>query len=284
MIIKTILEDGYHTLKQANINSAKLDASVLLAHVIKKDKLFLITSCDNQLTQQQIQEFNHLITRRTLHEPVAKIIGYKEFWGINFHTNKYTLDPRPDSEVIIESVLQYYPDKAQNINILDIGTGTGCLILSILSEYKNASGIAIDKSDKALHIARHNAQQLNFSHMVQFIKSDWFTCLPNNTYFDVIISNPPYITPQEYNNLAPSLNYDPKQALISESDDGLAAYKIIAQHATKFLHNNGYVILEIGHNMETEVTKIMHDHQLTNMAWRKDISQITRCGIFQQNC
>ena len=280
MIIRQALLQSSKTLHNANIETARLDSQILLSHIINKDKLFLLINDDFILSQKQIKQFFALIERRVKHEPVAKIIGYKEFWGLEFYTNQYTLDPRPDSELLIETALKYLPDKEKKLNILDIGTGTGCLILSLLSEYNNAQGIAIDCCNKALQLSSKNAKKLNLNKQIKYIKSHWLESIPKSAKFDLIISNPPYITTDEYDELGQELEFDPQSALISKSHDGLDAYTKIAEQAFDFLTKDGYIMLEIGRNMENSVTNIMKQHHFKHIDWYKDIANINRCGVF----
>ena len=182
---------------------------------------------------------DHIVIRRSKREPLAKIIGRKDFWKDTFITNQYTLDPRPDSETLIETclALSYRPK-----TILELGVGTGCLLLSLLREYPNALGLGTDISQDALSVAQKNAAALQLDSRVTFVQSDWFSNIPEQK-FDLIISNPPYIDRRE--SISPEALYDPDIALYAD-DQGLAAYKMILDKAHLFMHPNSYLIFEIG--------------------------------------
>lgn len=232
-----------------------------------------------------IEEYPHanaaqtddFITRRRAGEPVAKILGHIGFWKYDFLTTADTLDPRPDSETMIESLLNVYRDKNAPLRILDVGTGTGCLLLSLLMEYPHAVGVGIDISEKALSVAQKNAQKYGLDR-VRFERQD-MRFLNLNQKFDLIISNPPYIPTQEVAHLPPSTLFDPVSALDGGSD-GLDFYRVLAQQSVQFLMPNGVVAFEIGQGQQNDVVQIMNQHRFSLLQSVQDLGGITRILLF----
>lgn len=201
------------------------EARLLLAHLLNTSYEMIYISVDRLLTFEEEKELEALLDRRSSHEPLSKILGHREFWSLPFRVTADTLDPRPDSETIIESVLKFYPDKTLPLNIIDLGTGSGCLLLSLLHEYPNAWGVGVDDQEAAACIAQENAKSLNLNHRSSFLVGNWGDALANR--FDVIVSNPPYIATTE--SLPPEVaNYDPASALYGGAD-GLDCYRALAK-------------------------------------------------------
>ena len=218
-----------------------------------------------------------LVIRRSNHEPVAKIIGYKEFFGLKFKTTKDTLDPRADSETLIEAVLQEFPDKQSKVSILDLGTGTGCLLLTLLDQYPNATGYGVDISVQALEIARENADSLKLASRCDFIESDFanFESVAKEG-FDIIISNPPYIAIDDDRVNQDAFKHDPRLALFA-GEDGLAAYRVISPSIKKHIKPTGKFFLEIGMGQEHDISRIFKRENLVISESYRDIQGITRC-------
>ena len=220
------------------------------------------------------------IERRLKHEPLFKIIGRRGFWKSEFMTSVDVLDPRPDSETIIESVLKIFPEKEREYRLLDIGIGSGCLLYSLLDEYINATGVGVDISQKALAVATQNRGKRKADlYQRDFLKSDWAHDLG---LFDIIISNPPYIPTQDIETLAPEVRlYDPKLAL-DGGEDGLNAYRAIAKTTGSLLKKNGALFLEIGIHQKDAVTDIFQqeDWQLKEVIF--DLGQRERVLVFTQ--
>lgn len=265
-------------LEEAGIENPLREARLIVHYATGVPYLSLITEAREELSKNDITLIQEWTTRRCTREPLAKIIGKKEFWGLNFTVSKDTLDPRPDSETLIQAVLDFYPDKNASWNILDLGTGTGCLILSLLHEYPNARGIAIDQSQAALRIAEQNAKQLNLLERVTFIQSNWTEKLTGTGDFDIIISNPPYIpvnTP-----LAPEVHqYDPPAALYAGLS-GMDAYHEIALSIGDFMRPSAALFIEIGINQTEDVEKIFNSKNFTTIKRCPDLAGIPRCLIF----
>ena len=229
---------------------------------------------------KKISYFKLLILKHFLKKgfPVSKLIFEKWFYGLNFFTNRFVLDPRPDSETLVEAVLKDYKNN-EKIKILDLGCGTGCLIISIISNLKNAFGVGIDKSIFAVITSKIN---INKFHLNKKIRIKWqsFSCLKLNNLFDLIISNPPYI-PFNDKRLDRSATFDPKIALFSGSD-GLDSYRIIAEKSKKHLKDFGKIYLEIGKGQKRNVIKIFNSFRWKFIESKKDLSGIERVLIFQK--
>jgi release factor glutamine methyltransferase len=217
--------------------------------------------------------------RRLNREPIAKILGEKEFWSLPFKTTKDTLDPRPDSETLMEAVLACYPQKDQALRMLDLGTGTGCLILSLLHEYKMATGVAVDLSPEALVVAQENAQRLGLQARISFVQSSWLDNV--NGKYDVIVSNPPYIPRSHEKTLEPELAFDPQMALYGSDEDGLGAYRLLAHSLRPYLMPQGKIFLEFGQDQHLNVQQIFEGAGFRLQGWHKDLAGMRRCGVFQ---
>ena len=257
--------------------SPNLDARILLAYCLGlKDNYFKF---DKKVSNDKQILFENLIQNRIDGKPVSRITSKKSFWKDEFYINSHCLDPRPDSEIIIESVINSLNQKKlENFNILDLGTGSGCLILSILREFSKAKGIATDISIGAIEVAKLNSKKLKLFNNINFVVSDW--CQSLNGLFDVIVINPPYIKSNEIKNLQIEVkNFDPKISL-DGGEDGLQAYIKIAPNIRNLLTNKGLVFCEIGYKQTKEITKIFHDNNLRKLFIKKDLSGKNRCIIF----
>ncbi len=226
---------------------------------------------------EQIFDF---IERRKKGEPVSKIVGKRGFWKKEFYVTKDVLDPRPDSETLIEAVLSDYSDHNQKLGILDIGTGSGCLILTLLSEYPNAHGIGVDRSSQALDVARKNQENLNVEWaQLDFFEKEWNSSLGK---FDIIVSNPPYIKSSDIPLLDTAVRiYDPLMALDGGAD-GLEAYRALSRSMGSLLNKGGMLYLEIGLGQEKDVVSIMQRETLKYLRYVKDLNGIIRVLVFQK--
>lgn len=270
-----ILHNAYGELKNVG-SSPILDVRILLEKALGVSREELLKNSKQQFEEKEIKRFECFIERRRKGEPVAKIIGEREFWGLTFKTNKHTLDPRPDSETLIEAVLREYKDKTQKLRIVDLGTGTGCLLLSLLSEYKNASGAGVDISEKALKTAKENAENLSLDDRAEFVISNWAEDITDK--FDIVISNPPYIKSGEIKKLEREVaEYDPISAL-DGGNDGLNCYRAIAGQVNNLLKKGGKAFFEIGEGQEGDIKSII---PLEYVNSRKDLAGIIRCLVFR---
>lgn len=244
--IRILLEDAQKTLKNSGISSYQLDAELLLLHVLKKDRTYLYKNLDSSLNAAAQAEYKMLIEKRSKKMPIAYIRGFKEFWSRRFLVSPAVLIPRPETEMIIERVLEIAKEKNNAVlDILDIGTGSGNIAITIAKESPNALVTAIDISRDALHVARENSKLHGVADKICFIHGNLFDSLPQSSTFDLILSNPPYVPTPDIE--IPELQYEPCQAL-DGSADGLLYIKKIIDRAPAYLKKDGIVIIEIGYN------------------------------------
>ena len=276
MNIENILNEGINILQKNKIANPQLDSEILLSNSIKRDKKHIILNPKEILDSEQLGKFKSLIERRKKGEPIAYIINKKEFWKDEFFVNKDVLIPRPDSELIIEQVLKIYSKDVQ-LQVLDIGTGSGCILLSILKERYNFYGTGIDISKKSINVSKFNAKQLNLTNRVKFFHSsvDNF----NNGKYDMIVSNPPYIEQLSLKYLEKDVvNFEPKLAL-SGGFDGFSKIRKVINKASILIKKNGKFILEIGFNQKNKVIKILKEEGFYVNNAIKDYGNNDRCII-----
>ena len=276
MNIENILKEGIDILQKNKIANPQLDSEILLSNSIKRDKKHIILNPKEVLNSEQLRKFKNLIERRKKGEPIAYLINKKEFWKDEFFVNKDVLIPRPDSELIIEQVLKIN-SKDNQLQILDIGTGSGCILLSILKERSNFYGTGIDISKKSINVSKFNAKQLNLTNRVKFFHSsvDNF----NNGKYDIIVSNPPYIEQLSLKYLEKDVvNFEPKLAL-SGGFDGFSKIRKVINKASILIKKNGKFILEIGFNQKNKVIKILKEEGFYVNKAIKDYGNNDRCII-----
>ena len=276
MNIENILNEGINILQKNKIANPQLDSEILLSNSIKRDKKHIILNPKEILNSEQLGKFKSLIERRKKGEPIAYLINKKEFWKDEFFVNKDVLIPRPDSELIIEQVLKIY-SKDDHLQVLDIGTGSGCILLSILKERSNFYGTGIDISKKSINVSKFNAKQLNLTNRVKFFHSsvDNF----NNGKYDMIVSNPPYIEQLSLKYLEKDVvNFEPKLAL-SGGFDGFSKIRKVINKASILIKKNGKFILEIGFNQKNKVIKILKEEGFYVNKAIKDYGNNDRCII-----
>lgn len=276
MNIENILNKGINILQKNKTANPQLDSEILLSNSIKRDKKHIILNPKEILNSEQLEKFNSLIERRKKGEPIAYLINKKEFWKDEFFVNKDVLIPRPDSELIIEQVLKIYSKDVQ-LQVLDIGTGSGCILLSILKERSNFYGTGIDISKKSINVSKFNAKQLNLTNRVKFFHSsvDNF----NNGKYDMIVSNPPYIEQLSLKYLEKDVvNFEPKLAL-SGGFDGFSKIRKVINKASILIKKNGKFILEIGFNQKNKVIKILKEEGFYVNKAIKDYGNNDRCII-----
>jgi len=281
MNISEILGTAKQHLKSSGIGSPFLDAELLLAHALGKNREFVIGRPEYQLSESEREVFAGFIKRRASFEPVAKITGTKEFWGRGFLVSGATLDPRPDSESLIEAVLELFPDKNSAFSILDFGTGSGCLPLTLLAEYPQTQAIGVEINQDTLNIAILNAQKIGLAKRINFILNDWAEGMEGK--FDLIISNPPYIKKSDIKKLAPEVSiYEPILAL-DGGDDGLECYRKLAPKLTGLLNKGGYAVFEFGKGQHYDIKGIFEDAGMNFVSFQNDLSGEPRC-IIARHC
>jgi release factor glutamine methyltransferase len=279
MKIKDIKRVFQEKLEKEGIKNPSLEVNILLSYILKLDTNKLILNSEKTLTRTQIQKFEHLINRRLNGEPISHLTGKKAFWDFEFAVDRNTLEPRPDSETLIEAVLKIYKNSTEkNLSILDLGTGSGCLILTLLKLFPNATGLGIDISSKALKIARRNAKSLNVNNRIKFIKNNWNQNITE--IFDIIISNPPYIPAKQIQFLQKEIrNFEPGLAL-DGGNSGLDCYEYIAKNIKTNLAKNGKIFLEIGYKQDTPVIDIFQKNNFNLFSTSRDLNGIIRILCF----
>jgi len=275
MNLENTIKKASQTLKNHNIYSHELDAQIILSDIMKVKREFLITNSEINISKKIMKKYDIAIERRIKREPVAYIIGRKEFWSENFMVNCSTLVPRPETELLIYKVIDFF--KKKKINILDIGTGSGCILLSILKELNLSRGTGIDVSAKAIQMAKTNAKNLDL-----FNRSNFITCdlkKYNSGKYDLIVSNPPYIASKDMKNLNKDIiNYEPKIAL-DGGVDGLDLIKEVIYKSNHLLKRNGLLALEIGFNQYRRVSDILIRHGFRKISKVNDYKRNVRCII-----
>lgn len=249
-------------LEAAGIDSAHLDARVLMAFALGRDAGWLIGHRDDPMTGEQKSRFEALVARRAAREPLAYITGEREFWSLPFRVSPATLIPRPDTETLVEAVLAVFPDRDGAARILDLGTGSGCILLALLHERMAAQGVGIDIAPQVLDVARMNAAALGLADRVGFRAGSWFEALAPGEIFDVIVTNPPYITVAEMSELAPEISRHEPPSALAAGADGLDAYRQILAGLAGRLRTGGVFAGEIGHRQGMAVAQLARAHGL----------------------
>ena len=273
MEVLELINFGSQKLKENNICSYRIDSEILLAKTLNKKREELLINLNQKITSKVIGKFNKFINRRSLNEPIAYILKEKEFWSKKFFVNKDTLIPRPETELMVEEVVNIF--KKKDIFILDIGTGTGCILLSILSELKGSKGIGVDISQKAIQIAIKNSVKHNLSQRAKFYKKSLRQAYDRK--FDLIVSNPPYINKKDIKNLEDDVKkFEPKLAL-DGGNDGLDVIKKVIYKSKSILKLKGMLALEIGNGQFKKVSKILRKNKFRIRYIVKDYRENIRC-------
>ena len=275
MIVEEIVKQASNRLKKENINSHQLDSELILSHIMDVSREFLILNSQLKIKKNTLKKYNFAILRRIKREPIAYITGKKEFWSENFLVNENTLVPRPETELMIYRVLKFF--KNRTINVLDIGTGSGCVLLSILKNLNFSRGTGIDISSKAIKVATTNAKNLNLSNRTHFKICDIKNY--NIGKYDLIISNPPYIPSKDIKNLSKDIiGHEPKSAL-DGGTDGLDLIKKVIYKSNHLLKRNGLLVIEIGFNQYRKVTDILKRNKFREISKEFDYNSNVRCII-----
>ena len=276
MKYQEILNQGSKILKLNNIKSYALDSEILLSSTLKLDRPQLILSLNRIIKNKEKNFFFNLIKRRSRNEPIAYITGYKEFWKSEFKVDKNVLIPRPDTETIVEQVLNELEVNCSK-KILDIGTGSGCIIISILNERKKCTGVGIDISKNAIKLAKYNAKIQHLKNRIKFFNTD----IDNFNFdkYDFIVSNPPYIKLNEFSCLDRDVRYYEPKIALSGGIDGLSKIRLVVSKSSKLLKKSGKLFLEIGSTQAREVLKILQLYGFYNNRVIKDLGKKNRCIV-----
>ncbi len=276
MDIQSAIIDGINILKQKYIKTAELDAEILMAKAIGKDRKYLILNNNKYLDIKNLKYFKKLIKERASRKPIAYITNKKNFWNYDFFITNDTLIPRPDTELVIEQILELTKNK-NKMNILDIGVGSGCILLSILKERKNFYGTGIDISKNCLNISRKNAKKLKVDTRTRFYKSDVDKFARGK--YDLIVSNPPYISKYCLKYLEKDVvNFEPKLAL-DGGLDGLSEIRKIIKKSSELIKKNGKLILEISYDQKNKVTSLLKNEGFYINSTLKDLAKNDRCIV-----
>ncbi len=268
-------------LRVAGIPSARLDARILLAYALAVDGTQVFSHPERRLTAAEADQVEALAARRERREPISHIIGQREFWSLPFKVTSDTLDPRPDTETVVEAALSHMADRQAPLKLLDFGTGTGCILLALLSELPYASGLGVDVSQAALAVAADNAKALGFDRRAGFVFGDWGRGIDG--LFDVIVSNPPYIPEQEIAGLEVEVSaFEPKGALAG-GPDGLDCYRAMAPDVMRLLKPGGIAVLEVGQGQAEAVSLILQNTGLVSIGVRRDLAGVARCVVVSRS-
>lgn len=278
--VARLLADATAVLQPVAGSLASMEARILLAHVLGCTQEALISAPEHVLTDAQKKQWMMLLGRRAAHTPVAYLIGKKEFFGLEFEVNPATLIPRPDSETIVHAVLESMVKPAQPCDILDLGTGSGCLLLSLLHECPQARGLGVDRSEAALQVAQRNAQQLGLANRAGFMLGNWAEAIQGR--FEVIVSNPPYISASEWRDLSRDVaEFEPESALLGGLD-GLDCYRKILPQLAPRLTPTGVAVLEIGWSQAQALADMAQLHALRVEKIHQDLAGNPRAVVLKR--
>ena len=276
MKLSEVITKGANILKKNNIPSFFLDSEILIGKILDKKREFIILNQNLEIQKNDYSKYISLIRKRSTHTPLAYLIKSKNFWKNEFYVDNRVLIPRPDTEIIIEEVLNILSAKKIN-NFLEIGVGSGCIILSILNEINYLKAIGIDVSQKALEVCKINSKRLNLVSRLKLYKSDIDKF--NIGKYDLIVSNPPYICRSDLSNLMKDvIGYEPKNAL-DGGNDGVFEIKKVIKKSSKLIKKNGILVLEIGHNQRNKVSEILKNNGFFIQKVIKDLGNKNRCII-----
>ena len=268
-----IIKFGSNLLKEKKISSFILDSEILLSKTLNKTRENMLTNLDQRINKKNISVFKKYLQRRSNNEPIAYILEEKEFWSKKFFINKGTLIPRPETELLVEKILEIYKEK--KISILDIGTGSGCIIISLLNNLINSNGLGIDISKNAILTAKKNALKYKLTKRVKFLNKSF-----NNIFskkFDLIVSNPPYIDSKDIKNLSDDIKRHEPRIALDGGNDGLDLIKKVIYKSKHILKKNGMLAIEIGNEQIKKVSKILINNNFRIKYLIKDYKNNVRC-------
>lgn len=280
--IKTAVEQATDALRKAAITNPRRAANALMTHILQRDQTYLFTHNDDLLTRQQEDFFDALVQRRANGEPQQYLTGHQEFYKLDFEVSPAVLIPRPETEHIVEAALELIKRETAPL-VADIGTGSGCLVISLLTERHDARGFAVDTSADALRVAERNAGRLGVLERITFIQSDLFDQMESGKQFSLIVSNPPYVPAGDWQDLPREVrDHEPRAALISGAD-GLDCIRRLLSDAPRFLRPEGFLVFEIGFDQEPAVRDLIDPGIWHLLATQRDLQGIPRTVVLRKN-
>lgn len=274
---KSLVDDAKALLYE-HCDTPRIDAEILIGHVTKQPLSWLISYGDSIASAEHIKQFYKLVNERQSGQPIAYLIGERDFWTLSLSVDSNVLIPRPDTETLVEAALPLLAN-SDDTNVLDLGTGSGAIALSLAKELPKANVTAVDMHSNALNVAKKNAAKNNISN-VSFVQSNWFESLDDSLQYDLIASNPPYIEPNNPHLNQGDLRFEPTTALVAQ-DNGLADLSNIIQTAPQFLKDNGWLIVEHGYNQASAVEHLFKQSGFTQISLHKDLNNLARCTLGQ---
>ena len=278
--IRSALAESAETLAANAVAEPRLEASSLLAHTTSRDRAFLITHGDEVLTPEQLENFRSLVARRAAGEPLQYITGHQEFFKLDFEVNPDVLIPRPETEIIVEAALELWRREDEAF-IADIGTGSGCIVISLLHELPAARAVGADASPAALRLAKRNAERYAVKDRLKLLESDCFSALDGAGKFDLIVSNPPYVSDGELETIQREVRREPRSALAG-GPDGLDVIRILLRDAPSFLRPRSHLVFEVGFGQDSIVEKLIDRGTWDLIEIRRDLQGVPRTVILQK--
>jgi release factor glutamine methyltransferase len=278
--IATVIKEAAEIFRTLGMVEPRLEAGLLLSHTLGQDRTYLIAHSDREISPQQLDTFYNCLSRRAAGEPLQYIVGHQEFFKHSFEVTPDVLIPRPETELIVEIVLDLFPDNAR-FSFADMGAGSGCIAISILQERPHAQATAIDKSVRALKVVQRNAIRHQVLDRLRLLQSDLFSELGPGEMFDLIVSNPPYIPDGEMSGLQREVQREPRSALAGGSD-GLGVVRRLMRDAPHRLKPDGYLIFEFGINQDGAITDLVNQDLWELIEIRRDLQQIPRTIVLRK--
>lgn len=280
MTIADALREGATRLRVAGVEEARRDAGSLLSHATGRDRAYLITHADEELTPAQLKAFDSSIARRADGEPLQYLTGVQEFYGLDFEVTPEVLIPRPETELLVETALEILKE-ADSPLVCDVGTGSGCIAVALLHERRDARAVALDISADALHVAGRNAARNGVGDRLELLVSDCFDALRSDerrgVRFDLIASNPPYIAEDEIASLQREVREHEPRGALTPGGDGLSVIRRLVADAPEFLKPRGHLLIEIGFDQHERVASLIDARVWTLLDIRRDLQGIPRC-------
>lgn len=281
-IAESIFE-GARILRQAGISEARREAGSLLEHVIERDRTFIIAHADHLISNEHLETYRQIVMRRAKGEPLQYITGRQAFFGLDFEVTPAVLIPRPETELLVETALAFLCSTDEEFDICDVGTGSGCIAVTLLHERPRAHAIGIDISETAIQVAQRNAARHGVAGRIRFVASDVFSALsPDETSFDLIVSNPPYIAGSTLKGLQREVrDHEPRGALTPGSDGLLIIRRLFFESGT-FLKQGGHLLVEIGFDQGAEIERLVDRNIWQLLAIHRDLQGIPRIVALQK--